>query len=262
MTWVLVFGSTGMLLLCLGMVAFFFLYQKKLLANKLQVSAMEALHKDELLQNTIEQVEHERKRIARDLHDEVGMLFTLLSRKMDQIQTTKNEQQYNVLFDETKSLTDKGLKSTRRIAYNIIPPELETLGLATTLENFCAQIAESAAIQVDFKSEALNEEPDARTSLALFRITQELTGNTLRYAEASAVHIELSDVDNTIHYSYRDNGKGFDANAAIIRKGLGLRSVENRVHMIKGEMKISSSPGNGFSVAIQIPIKKIDAFNN
>lgn len=253
MTWVLVLGSTGMLLLCLGMIAFFFLYQKKLLANKLQVSAMEALHKDELLQNTIEQVEHERKRIARDLHDEVGMLFTLLSRKMDQIQITKDKHQYDLLFNETKELTDKGLKSTRRIAYNIIPPELETLGLAATLENFCSQIAESDAIQVDIRTGIFKDEPSARISLALFRITQELIGNTLRYADATAVQIELSDGDHIINYSYHDNGKGFDVNNKVSRKGLGLRGVDNRAHMINGEIKITSSPGNGFSVTIQIP---------
>ena len=254
-TWVLLLGSVGMLLLCIGIVAFFLLYQKKLLQNKLQLSALETMHKEELLHSRIEEVEQERKRIARDLHDEIGTLFTLLSRKVEQMTLPASVNKYQAQIDEMRILADRGINTTRRIAFDILPPHLELFGLITALEDFCMHQSKSTDVTIDFTITTLKKEPDDKTSLVVFRIIQELVNNTLKYAQATQIHMELNDKNGTLNFTYRDDGKGFDLNDNINGKGLGLRSIDNRVAMINGKIETQTSPGKGLYVYIQIPDK-------
>lgn len=249
--YVLLLGSAGMLTLCVGVVAFFFLYQKKLLAQKLQVTSMQANHKDELLQNTVSQIEIERERIARDLHDEVGVIFTSLSQKLGQLNKFTGNDVTNKLFTESLLLAEKGLVSTKRIAYNIIPPELETLGLVATMQNLCAQLEQPGSVTINFNADELTQEPVHNMRLALYRITQELINNTLKYANANLIVIELSNTANCFHYSYSDNGSGF-VMSDLNKYSIGFRSIENRINMIKGKFIVATSPGKGFTISIDV----------
>ena len=108
---------------------------------------------------------------------------------------------------------------------------------------------------IDFTITTLKKEPDDKTSLVVFRIIQELVNNTLKYAQATQIHMELNDKNGTLNFTYRDDGKGFDLNDNINGKGLGLRSIDNRVAMINGKIETQTSPGKGLYVYIQIPDK-------
>lgn len=249
----LLIGTIGMLLLCGGVVTFFFLYQRRVIKNKLHLSELESRYKEDLLFKTIEQVESERKRIAIDLHDEIGSIFTTLDMKLQQISRIVNNTESDEVCKQSRVLTEKGIKSARNISYDLMPPELEMLGLAASLQNLCKRVEDNKSIQVKLDVRGFVKEPEHSIALALYRIMQELISNTLHHAGASLISITFATIGNAIHVEYRDNGKGFDWKTGISRKGLGLRGLENRVNMIKGKHSIQSAPGEGMQVAVEVP---------
>jgi two-component system, NarL family, sensor kinase len=123
-------GMFTLVLLAGAVVLFFFLYQKKVLRQQLQVSELQTAHREELLHNNIEQIEIERQRIATDLHDELGSIFSTLKLKITQIERHTNPEQ---LLSESREIIDAGIGSVRRISHAITPPGLEMFGLPDAL---------------------------------------------------------------------------------------------------------------------------------
>jgi two-component system, NarL family, sensor kinase len=254
---IILFLITGMLTLFLlagGVVLFFVIYQRRILKQQLEIKEIEAAHQEKLLQSNIEQLESERKRIAKDLHDEIGSIFSSLKLKIKQIGQHSTDQD-DELKNQSSEIIDAGIKSVRRISHDLLPPGLEIFGLSDTLEEYCNKINAPGVFEVNFYAgdESIQRLP-VDQELDLFRIVQELTNNTIRHSNAFKIDISLSEINREIVLKYADNGKGFDPVLLEKGKGLGIRSIEARARRFNGQITWETAPNEGLKVAISAPI--------
>ncbi|WP_316821508.1 sensor histidine kinase [Pedobacter gandavensis] len=247
-------GMIVMFVLSAAVVVLFFVYQKKFYHQQVALREKDAEYQQKLLHNNIEKIEEERRRVAKDLHDEVGSIFSTIGIKIIQFEKKNNalaEDNGGLdLIKDTKLLVDKGVMSVRRISHNMIPNELEMFGIAAAIEELCFQIEGSDGLDVNFESEGLDKCGRAEIELALYRITQELISNTVKHARAKKVEILLNCSDMDILYQYKDDGIGFDMDQ--IRRGLGIQNITSRVEMNGGQITYHSGI-QGFGVSIYFP---------
>jgi len=241
-------GMMAMFVLSAAVVTLFFMYQKKFFKQQVQLKEAEAEYQLKLLHNNIEKIEEERRRVAKDLHDEVGSIFSTLGMKI--IQFEKKNQDSNgglELIKESKLLVDKGIMSVRRISHNMIPNELEMFGIAAAIEELCFQFEGTDGLEVNFESDVPDNCGNGEIELALYRITQELISNTVKHAQAEHVDISLFCKPEGITYSYADDGKGFAIES--VHRGLGMHNITNRVQMNGGQIEYHKME-RGFGLSI------------
>ncbi|MFN8243273.1 MAG: sensor histidine kinase [Ferruginibacter sp.] len=239
-----------------GLILVFVRYQKRLLLKQQQLYKMDAQYKQDLLRNSIESAEAERMRIARDVHDEIGSIFSTLALSVNRLN------QENLLhpehFSTSKSLIQSGIDSVRRISRAIVPFELELLGLQQTLENHFETVKKLAALQVDFTNSFHLARLTPFAAMALYRIVQELSSNCIKYAGATLMQLTIGadDNDNELQITYRDNGKGTHLGQSGAGKGIGMKNIESRVILLGGQVGFQSAPGEGFGCEIIFPLDK------
>ncbi len=244
----LVVGMLALFLLAGGVVLFFFVYQKKMLSQQLRLSEMGAAHREELLHSNIEQVEVERKRIAADLHDEVGSIFSTLKLKMNQLERGEDAEK---LLADSRDIIDAGISSVRRISHTITPPGLDMFGLADALEALCDKVR-GPQLHVEFSCPDDFPRLDSKVELGLYRIMQELFNNTLRHAAATEITVHLRHSPEAVTLIYADNGRGFDPALLQGRAGLGWMNIEARISQLKATLEWITAPGEGLKTIIVI----------
>lgn len=250
---VFLFLFVGMLTLALlagTVIVFFFFYQKKMLHQQLQLSEIETAHREELLHSNIEQVETERHRIATDLHDELGGIFSTLKLKINQLDRNENLEQ---IMSESREIIDSGIVSVRRISHSMTPPGLEMFGLDDALTSLC-QKNNSPQLKVDFVCSADFPRLEGKVELGLYRIAQELINNSIRHAEASKINLYLGHSDKEVKFEYADDGKGFDPVILHDRRGLGLKNIEARVNYLNATIAWQTQLGAGLKTIVKVPL--------
>lgn len=229
----LIVGTEAMLLIAVGIILFAVIYQKRMIRINEEKQKMILRHQRNLNESMIRTTELERRRIAADLHDEVGHALLTLRLQLYHGQQPENHRK---LIDET-------LETVRRISYDLYPPSLETLGLEVALADLFDPVRKNKiAVETDIRlpEEGLSTE----TAVAVFRITKELISNSARYSGADTVRFSLCDENNEIILLFTDNGCGFDSGKSS--KGSGLLNIENRVLALQGTSELKSETGQGF----------------
>jgi len=242
-------GTMGMILLAGAIFFFFIIYQKRLLKKQLELNLVKSNQQEEILRNTISAQEKERKRIAQDLHDEVGAMLSVVKLNVGRIEKKSEELLAKELAGETKNYLDDVITQVRRISRALLPPSLEKLGLYYALEELVNWINKSDQIDIEcWKSgEQFRLEPS--TELALFRIVQELINNSIKHSGAEKILIKVRFNKEKLALSISDNGKGFNVDEKM-HTGLGLKNLESRSQIIGGKFKMNSSPGKGTTAII------------
>lgn len=228
-------------------------YQRRLLLKQQELLKLDAQHKQELLLSSIRSAEEQRMRIAREVHDEIGSIFSTLSLSVNRLSIADNRQAADI--DVTMGLIQSGINSVRRISHAIVPFELELLGLEQTLENHFETLRSLTGITIEFENTAGIDKLSHEASLAVYRILQELCANCLKHAEASSMSIKMFEEGSSIHIVYRDNGCGISEPGRANGKGIGLRNIESRVLLLNGASEFISTPGSGFGCSLVIPIQ-------
>lgn len=231
----LIFGLVmGLALLVMGGILVYTRQQKRHIQ---QEAAMQADFTTLLFSN----VEEERERIARDLHD--GLSHELLSLRRDTSDTMSRQGKIDQIID-----------GVRQISRNLHPVMLNTIGLKLSVEELC-NLYESE--QLFLSHELSYTHPlDGNTNLQLFRIIQESLMNVIKYAEAEAAKISISEKEGNLYVEIKDNGKGFDVEKTLNGgKAFGLLSIRHRVTSLGGKLNISSSP-KGTTLDFSIPLSK------
>jgi signal transduction histidine kinase len=255
---ILLFVGTGILImvaLALVMVSYSNRTQRRILQQRMEAQAAELRHQQELVQRNLNTQEEERKRIAANLHDDIGAKLGVLHLTFHRLRRAEPSATNNEpMFEEIADLIARTMDSARRISHELLPPTLEDFGLSAALEEFCEGVRKTGAVEISLENDLERSEiGDATTELNLFRIVQELTNNTLKYAQASQIKIHLlKKAGGGKRLSYRDNGRGFDPEA-IKGKGLGMKNLENRAKIIGGHWALSTVPGQGFEASVDFP---------
>jgi signal transduction histidine kinase len=228
-----------------AVLVFFILYQKRMIRHIEEKRKLQHDHQKDLLSSFIETQEKERSRIAADLHDGIGASLAGIKLMLSQFKP-ENEKDI-LLLQECKDAIQKTASSAREISHDLLPPALEKLGLIKTLERMARNFsAENLTVKVEH---SLTDRLVSNEELALFRITQELLNNTLKYAQASNVFISIHAKEGLLEYEYWDNGIGFEHKDSI---GLGLKNIESRIQMIKGELQRFSTPRHKTGICIKL----------
>lgn len=253
----LIVGTLGMLLLAAAVVLFVFIYQKKLIKHQLNLQKMQAEYQRDLLKATIHAQETERKRIAQDLHDDVGAMLSAVKLSVNQI--ARNHQkpvQFQSIAKDTKSLIDETIDNVRRISKDLMPVTLENFGLIHALEELSNKLNASTAIFTSFECEGDLIALERRDELAIYRVVQELCNNIIKHAGATKIDIKLRLTNQELRLSVIDNGRGFiidDITKVNGNTGIGLKSIESRMNMLGGKIAYRGKPAEGTTVTIELP---------
>jgi signal transduction histidine kinase len=256
--YIAVIGMVFALLIALAVVLFYIRYQQRLHLQKQTMHEAEIAHQKNLLYAIIQSQEEERKRIGRDLHDDVNAALSNL-RMLIQRNTRiaiKEESTTTPAGDYTL-LIDKITNDVRHISHNLSPPALELFGFTEAMEELCESFSHASGLEVGFNdyTENLANEIHGSAALHLYRVFQELLNNTFKHANASAVQIDFTEENNELKISYADDGCGFIA-SEIKKPGMGMQNIESRLGLLQADYSIDSAPGKGFSITIYLNAKQ------
>lgn len=190
----------------------------------------------------LEGQDHERLRIAQDLHDRLGSTLAAIKLGMqgDPVATNNQNQQ----------LVDTAITEVRSIAHNLSGGNIERYGLNVALNELKRTIERTGKIRIELY---LDETPlNNQLSIELYRIVQELVSNTLKHAQARTITIQTSHRHDNFNLMYEDNGIGFDP--ATASQGMGIRNIRHRLAKWEGMLDIDSQPGRGSIMNINIVI--------
>ncbi|MDB5205029.1 MAG: hypothetical protein JWR72_104 [Flavisolibacter sp.] len=225
------------------------LQQQKIdtLETEKQLTATEAVLKGE---------EQERTRLAKDLHDGLGGMlsgikYSLNTMKRNLIMTPDNVE----AFERSMDMLDSSIKEMRRVAHNMMPEALVKFGLDTALKDFCNDIDQSGALQVNYQSIGMeNVVVEQTTAITIYRIVQELINNTMKHAAAKTAIVQLTKSDGHLSITVEDDGKGFDTSMLDKSRGIGWINIQNRVEFLQGTLDVKSGKEKGTSVLIEIGV--------
>jgi signal transduction histidine kinase len=213
----------------------------------------------ELLHEIISTQEEERKRIARELHDETSQTLTGLSVNLEAVMNALplDPDQTKAKLEKVQALAIRTLEEIQRVIYELRPSLLDDLGLLAAVNWGAKEYLETAGIQVHLETDGEERRLPAEIETALFRIIQEATTNIVRHSGADSTSITIEYRENSVALRIEDNGKGFEPHQAIVPKnkgrGLGLLSMQERAELLGGELTLQSRPGSGTCITADIP---------
>lgn len=227
--------------------------------NELKVS--EAISRS-LSSQLLDAQEKERKRVSRELHDELGQALALLKHRIRSIQKKLLSEQTELseVCDNTSLYIDEIIENVRRLSRDLRPSILEDLGLSAALGWLFDNFRKQQNIETSIKMENIDSLFSQEAQSNLYRIFQEILTNISKHAQASHVHFEVKHEDNMVTFQVLDNGIGFDVKGAVTKalaeRGMGLATMQERAHMLGVQLDIRSRAGKGTTTTLRIPLKK------
>jgi two-component system sensor histidine kinase UhpB len=210
-----------------------------------------------LSRRRIEVQEDERRRLSRELHDQIGQLLTAGNINLQSARKAKDRRSIMKKLDETIAILDQILQQVRQISFEIRPPVLDDLGLAPALRWMVDDAAARAGISAQFLADPNLKRADVESETACYRVGLEAVSNVMRHAQAKKVWVQLRNAGNALELIVRDNGVGFDvADAAkrVRRDRLGLVGMRDRAMAVGGQFECNSTPGRGTELRASFPI--------
>ena len=195
----------------------------------------------------------ERIRIARDLHDSIGQMLSVVSMRLSTLPDL-NQVELKESAVISAQLVNKTLEEVRTISHNLIPEDLH-FGIVRGLENLCQKISSAGEVGVHLtiSDEVRARKFDVPFSLSLYRIVQEVLGNMMRHSGASEINVSMSESATLIILQISDNGKGFDTSSIGKSKGIGWKNIFARVNLLNGSVDVQSARISGTRIEITIP---------
>jgi signal transduction histidine kinase len=191
-----------------------------------------------IVQSALKASTDERKQVARDLHDGLGGMLSVVKLQLKDAETLQN----------ARESLEVSIEELRRIAHHLMPSSLLREGLKTSLSDFCLSLP-----NVQFSYTGKESKLDDSIAILIYRCTYELVNNAYKYSGAETIDVQLFQEKHRIYLSVEDDGRGFDMNTQEM--GMGIENLYDRVRALKGDITITSSPGKGTQVYIEIKIK-------
>jgi PAS domain S-box-containing protein len=213
----------------------------------------------EALQNIggrlLEAQEEERRRIARELHDDISQKLALLSMELAQANRSANGsvEATKERLNEIRQHCSGIAKDIQSLSHQLHYSKLDYLGLAGALKGFCREFAKQYDVSIDFKDQNVPRQLPRNISLCLFRVAQEALHNAVKYSGTREYTLRLSAAADEVQLVVSDAGAGFDVEEAMRSRGLGLVSMHERVHLVQGRFNVESRPGEGTTIVATVP---------
>ncbi|AZQ44605.1 tetratricopeptide repeat-containing sensor histidine kinase [Nonlabens ponticola] len=234
--------------------------KKKRLAE--QEAELEKQRADNLLKNqelaTIDAMitgqEKERRKIAGELHDDLGSSMTTMRLYFDQISNSLKTSEDQDIYNRTKALLDDTYQTVRSMSHRMHYGVMASKGLVPSVQSLAQRISDSKAIQIEVITHKMDRNLENSLELNIFRIVQELLSNIVKHAGAKHATVNLIGGDDSIHIMVEDDGHGFDTTLKRKKEGMGLYSIETRLEDIDGTVEVDSTINHGTTVTIEIPL--------
>jgi len=201
--------------------------------------------------------EEERKRIARELHDEAGQALTGINFTLETIEKglAMESDHIKELIADAKKQINRTYQEVRRMSYSLHPALLSDLGLEPALDSYLSSVSKHRGMEIDFKMVGFEDRVDPAIETVLYRLSQEALTNALKHSQAKHFRLSIIKGYPQIIFLAEDDGIGFVSNAFDQPKnGLGLLSMRERAAMLGGKFSLRASPGEGTRIRIEIPI--------
>jgi two-component system, NarL family, sensor histidine kinase DevS len=218
----------------------------------LAVDLSERIARDSL-RRVVEAQELERRRLARELHDETGQALTSILLGLKPLEERLDDTDSRAAIADLRELVVSTLQDVRRLAVELRPSALDDFGLVAALERLTASFTEQSGIVVDFQTSLADERLSDEVETALYRIVQEALTNVVKHAQARHVSILLARSSGAIKAVVEDDGQGFDP-AEESLDGFGLIGMRERLALLGGRLEVESGGEGGTTVAAEVPI--------
>ena len=205
------------------------------------------------LARVVKAQEHERKRLARELHDETGQALTSILLGLKPLEQSARTDEERAAMASLRELVVSTLRDVRRLAVELRPSALDDFGLATAVERLADTFRDSTGMRVDVETRLGEVRLPPEVETALYRIVQEALANIVKHAEATHVSILLTRKEFSVAAVVEDDGKGFDETDTGDNV-LGIVGMRERVGLVGGRLAIESGSGSGTTVAAEVPI--------
>lgn len=203
----------------------------------------------------ISTLESERKRIASDLHDDLGPLLSAVKLQVNSLDTELHGDQH--IIAKASANMDSILTKIREIANDLVPSVLIRNGLVKALNNFIENINETGKMLITAEYNSLAKFP-AEYEIHIYRMIQEIIHNSVKHSGATICSLLFKLEENKLKIFFSDNGKGFDHSQLSKRNpGFGLQNILSRTEIMEGELFIDTKPGHGVNYIIEIPLNKV-----
>lgn len=262
--WALLIATLAMLMMAFFVISFVMYYQKKKFEEEKKLNDIEKNYNRLLLDTALNSEETERRRIAQDLHDDIGTMLSLTKLSLNQLSKIVNSsgEKEDHIMKKTQSLVEETILHVRRITRDLVPTTLERFGLAEAIDEFIHKLEEGNNLVITFKFNAEEQElprQGAKIELTLYRIMQELVNNAIKHAMCSQIEITLDVNNKFIGLRVEDNGIGFDPEKIKENNlaGLGLLGIESRLAIVNGTVQYVKGEKGGSVAFAQIPAVSI-----
>lgn len=246
------------LLLGVVLAAFSWRYVAKLegeVSRRLEESLAAAAQLEQLSHRLLSVQEEERRRLARELHDEVGQCLGAMLVDLGQARSATASNNVTVAETRLKSaadLAERTLRSVRDISLLLRPSMLDDLGLIPALHWQARETSRRTGVNVTFEADEEELEVHDELRTAVYRVVQEALQNSVRHAEARRVQIGLASGGGRLRILVKDDGKGFDP---AVTRGMGILGMQERIAQFGGTLRINSTPGNGTVLTVDVPLE-------
>ncbi|MCB0597973.1 MAG: sensor histidine kinase [Lewinellaceae bacterium] len=213
-----------------------------------------------MLDAILEATEAQRRKLSKEIHDGIGPLISTIKLNLDALQLEiKGENARALQMIESMSELLKTMSNDiRSISHNLMPNVLVDFGLVAALDNLCQRVNSSGKVQANFYHSDIRERIGRKMALGLYRISQELINNAVKYAGASTINVQLIRHSNSIVLMVEDDGVGFSPHqphqSPAMDKGIGLKNIQTRVRSLGGSFILESQPGQGVLATIEVPM--------
>ena len=201
----------------------------------------------------IEAQEQERTRIGRELHDDINQRLAMLALELERLQDNPSEVRSRV--QELRKQTTEISNDVQALSHELHSSKLEYLGAIRGMKSWCKEFGERQGIQIEFNSPEVKFSLPQEIGLCLFRVLQEALHNAAKHSGVKRIEVQLREDSGEIHLIISDLGRGFDLEAAIQGRGLGLTSMHERVRLVNGTIEIESKPMGGTTIHVRIPLR-------
>jgi signal transduction histidine kinase len=200
--------------------------------------------------------EEERRRLARELHDDTAQALASVLIRLRVLERTEDPQELRARLHEFREVIARALDDVRRMAIDLRPSTLDDLGLVPALESHARAVAGHAHLQVRVTARGIERRLPPQIELVVYRIVQEALSNIAKHAAATEVDISLRREGAALRVTVHDNGRGFDVGQTLAsrERGLGLFGMQERAALVGGRVDVRSAPGQGTTVTAIIPI--------
>lgn len=198
--------------------------------------------------------EEERKRVARELHDDTGQALTTVLVGLRGLESARGRRETVERVEALREVVASAMQGVRRLARALRPPVLDDLGLTPAIASLVQDLRQHTEIAAEFQADGLDQRLSLQIEVVLYRIAQEALTNVARHARAGHVLVSLARDGRLLRLSVEDDGVGFDVASSRASGGLGLFGIQERLSLVGGSLHIHSRPGKGTRVVAEVPL--------